>query len=59
MKEEVIIRKAFILKPEQTASEAWLSNIKNPLVATVKEIQSINEFNSLYPMQVIANSCRS
>jgi len=46
--------KGVYLKPEQTATTEWLNNIKTPVKAEVMEIQSINEFNSLYPMQVIA-----
>ncbi|MEP6927484.1 MAG: glycoside hydrolase domain-containing protein [Ginsengibacter sp.] len=49
--------KGVYLKPENTASEEWLSSIdanKNIPLAEIKEIQSINEFNSFYPMEVIA-----
>ncbi|MDQ2863774.1 MAG: DUF6067 family protein [Bacteroidota bacterium] len=45
------------LKPDETASSAWLSELKEgntvPL-ATVKEIQSIDSFNTFYPMEIIA-----
>ncbi len=49
--------KGVYLKPENTASEEWLNSInanKDIPSANVKEIQSINEFNSFYPMEVIA-----
>jgi hypothetical protein len=43
------------LKPENTASSAWLNSLgANIPVATVKEFQSIDAFNSFYPMEVIA-----
>jgi len=45
-------------KPEQTATAAWLAGINNNLNSNcvVKEIQSINAFNSFYPMEVIATA---
>ncbi len=48
--------KGIYLSPENTASPAWLELLqeKNMPVATVKEIQSINSFNSFYPMEIIA-----
>ncbi|MGI8952598.1 MAG: glycoside hydrolase domain-containing protein [Chitinophagaceae bacterium] len=47
--------KGIYLKPEQTASANWLNKINEMAPsATVIEIQSINEFNSFYPMEVIA-----
>ncbi len=49
--------KGVYLKPENTASEEWLTSVgdnKNISPADVKEIQSINAFNSFYPMEVIA-----
>ncbi len=45
------------LKPENTASADWLKTIdgsNDVQSATVKEFQSIDEFNSFYPMEVIA-----
>ncbi len=48
--------KGFYFKPENTASDNWLQSIPQNLSqnTVVKEIQSINEFNSFYPMEVIA-----
>ncbi|MDN5286764.1 MAG: hypothetical protein JWR38_3038 [Mucilaginibacter sp.] len=49
--------KGVYLKPENTASTAWLSALgdgKNAPLASVKEFQSIDAFNSFYPMEVIA-----
>ena len=48
--------KGVYLKPENTASEEWLNSIGagNIPEGEVKEIQSINSFNSFYPMEVIA-----
>ncbi|MFL9482278.1 glycoside hydrolase domain-containing protein [Chitinophagaceae bacterium LWZ2-11] len=44
--------------PENTASQDWLNtttaNVK--LNTNVKELQAVNEFNSFYPMEVIATS---
>ncbi len=45
------------LKPDTTASPQWLrglNGIKNMPVAKVKEMQSIDSFNTFYPMEVIA-----
>jgi hypothetical protein len=41
---------------ENTASTTWLNGINSLMKqnASVKEIQSINEFNSFFPMEVIA-----
>ena len=43
--------------PENTASANWLKavNEKMPVNTVVKEIQSINAFNSFYPMEVTAS----
>lgn len=43
-------------KPEATAADGWLKSIPQNIAvnAVVKEIQSINDFNSFYPMEVIA-----
>ena len=45
-------------KQEQTASAAWLSSIvsSTKVNCKVKEIQSVNAFNSFYPMEVIATA---
>jgi hypothetical protein len=53
--------KGVYLKPEQTASQVWLSQIKKPVAAAalVKEIQSIDAFNSFYPMEVIATAAET
>lgn len=45
------------LKPQETADAAWLQAIasaKNIPLARVESIQSVNAFNSFYPMEVIA-----
>jgi len=45
------------LKPENTASADWLNAVgsaNNVPLATVKEFQSIDAFNTFYPMEVIA-----
>ena len=43
---------------ENTAASDWLAGIKADMKnnAVVKEFQSINEFNSFYPMEVIATA---
>jgi len=49
--------KGVYLKPEVTASSEWLNTLNtntNIPVANVKEFQSIDAFNSFYPMEVIA-----
>jgi len=50
--------KGIYQKPENKADAKWLSNIKANLKdnADVTEIQSINAFNSFYPMEVIATA---
>ncbi|KIC96487.1 glycoside hydrolase domain-containing protein [Flavihumibacter solisilvae] len=49
--------KGVYLKPEVTASEIWLNKIKTntPLSAKATEIQSIDAFNSFFPMEVVAS----
>src|ERR1700761_153753 len=50
------------LKPETTASAGWLSvesSAKNIPLATVKEFQSIDAFNTFYPMEVIATKAET
>ncbi len=54
--------KGLYLKPEETASAAWLSKINFAHAypeATVKEFQSIDAFNSNYPMEVIATKAQT
>lgn len=48
--------KGVYLPMENTASPDWIKTIKLTMVSNSKtlEFQSINEFNSVYPMQVIA-----
>lgn len=50
-------------KPENTASAQWLTGIAamgtSPANCLVKEIQSINAFNSFYPMEVIATAAET
>ena len=48
-------------KPESKADAAWLSKIKTNLKdnCTVTEIQSVNAFNSFYPMEVIATAAET
>jgi len=48
--------KGVYLKPEDTASPDWLAQVKENSKSNtiVKEIQSIDSFNSFYPMEVIA-----
>ncbi|KQX15990.1 hypothetical protein ASC72_02600 [Flavobacterium sp. Root420] len=53
--------KGVYAKPESKADAAWLSKIKTNLKdnCTVKEIQSVNAFNSFYPMEVIATAAET
>ncbi len=47
--------KGVYLSPEQTASQDWLNKVSDTLAVTYSyEIQSINAFNSMYPMEIIA-----
>src|SRR6185312_125136 len=49
--------KGVYLNPENTASSEWLNtleNNKNIPLAKVTAIQSVNAFNSFYPMEIIA-----
>jgi len=49
--------KGIYLKPEMTAAADWLTTLstaKNIPTANVKEFQSIDAFNTFYPMEVIA-----
>ncbi|MCM0666309.1 glycoside hydrolase domain-containing protein [Flavobacterium tyrosinilyticum] len=50
--------KGIYQKPENKADAKWLSNVKANLKdnAAVTEIQSVNAFNSFYPMEVIATA---
>ena len=49
--------------PEQTASAEWLGTISDTINTfvncEVKEFQSINSFNSFYPMEVIATAAET
>jgi hypothetical protein len=50
------------LKPEATASTDWLntlSSTNNVPLAQVKEFQSIDAFNTFYPMEVIATKAET
>ncbi len=54
--------KGIYKKPENTASAEWLANADAANIAAncmVKEIQSINAFNSFYPMEVIATAAET
>lgn len=55
--------KGLYQKPENTADEKWLSSIQSkpgaPANCVVKEMQSINELNSFYPMEVIATAAET
>lgn len=50
--------KGLYAKPENKADAQWLSKIKTDLKdnCTVTEIESVNAFNSFYPMEVIATA---
>lgn len=47
--------KGVYLKPDTTATAEWKKN-EEPVNCTVEEIQSIDSFNSFYPMEVIATA---
>jgi hypothetical protein len=53
--------KGVYAKPESKADAAWLSKIKANIKdnCTVTEIQSVNAFNSFYPMEVIATAAET
>ncbi len=53
--------KGVYYKPEQTAAEDWLNNLPSAVETNcvVKELQSINAFNSFYPMEVIATAAET
>jgi hypothetical protein len=54
--------KGTYLKPENTASEDWLQSLSSATdvqMAVVKEFQSIDAFNSFYPMEVIAGKAET
>ncbi len=55
---EVNYPKGVYAKPENTADAQWSSKIKTNLANNCKvtEIQSVNAFNSFYPMEVIATA---
>jgi len=49
--------KGIYLKPEETASKEWLNTINLEILkpnSSIQEIQSIDDFNSFYPMEIIA-----
>ncbi len=55
--------KGVYVKPDNKADAIWLSKISTsgniPVNCAVKEIQSINDFNNFYPMEVIATSAET
>lgn len=55
--------KGIYRKPENTANDSWVNSISSnpPLTANcvVKEIQSINAFNSFFPMEIIATAAET
>jgi hypothetical protein len=53
--------KGVYAKPVITADAAWLAKVRSDLKAncSVSEIQSINAFNSFYPMEVIATTAET
>ncbi|WPO77278.1 glycoside hydrolase domain-containing protein [Flavobacterium sp. KACC 22761] len=53
--------KGIYQKPEDKADAKWLSNVKANLKdnAAVTEIQSVNAFNSFYPMEIIATAAET
>lgn len=55
--------KGVYLKPEMTASQSWLHSSTNAgrlkLNAECHEIQSIDSFNSFYPMEIIATKAET
>jgi hypothetical protein len=53
--------KGIYMKPENKADATWLSKIKTNLKTncSVWEIQSVNAFNSFYPMEVIATAAET
>jgi hypothetical protein len=53
--------KGVYAKPENKADAQWLSKIKTNLAdnCTLTEIQSVNAFNSFYPMDVIATAAET
>lgn len=50
--------KGVYLSPLHTADDAWESKIRTgmPVNTTVTEIQAVDDFNSFYPMEVIATA---
>ncbi|HEX9150529.1 MAG TPA: glycoside hydrolase domain-containing protein, partial [Flavobacterium sp.] len=53
--------KGVYAKPENTADIQWLAKVKTNLAnnCSVTEIQSINAFNSFYPMEIIATAAET
>ena len=58
---KVYYPKGVYAKPENTADVQWLAKIKTNSATncSVSEIQSINAFNSFYPMEVIATAAET
>ncbi|MGC4034644.1 MAG: DUF6067 family protein [Chitinophagaceae bacterium] len=50
--------KGVYLRPEMTANDSWLKSVNETMAPNTitKEIQSIDSFNSFYPMEVIATA---
>ncbi len=50
--------KGVYLQPENTASSQWLASVNkiSKINTVAREIQSIDSFNSFYPMEIIATS---
>lgn len=53
--------KGVYAKPENTADVQWLTKIKDKAAnnCRISEIQSVNAFNSFYPMEVIATAAET
>nr|MBU3860740.1 hypothetical protein [Flavobacterium sp. MC2016-06] len=53
--------KGVYAKPESKADAQWLSKINSNMTAncSLQEIQSVNAFNSFYPMEVIATAAET
>lgn len=54
--------KGIYLKPDTTASAEWLNSLNtfsNIPLASVKEMQSIDSFNTFYPMEIIATKAET
>ena len=51
--------KGVYLEAAATASQPWLSSLGKAVSATVREIQSVDAFNSFYPMEVSATEAET